>query len=524
MENANMDDALRALEAALDEERTSLLASHDDLNDKIAHAREILRTCAAQLERQRPALEGLGAPVRTVAGRIRDLAQAPRMDPETQERIRALETALEQQRDETAEALAKVTAMETTLGEREQELKTLSERGDETETLRKELDDLKAKLRAADHEREQALGEAKAALAKAQGIEAKLREEAEAARAELETAHKQLRGVEERSKTEAEQLRGVQEELEAARARHAALETELDTLRAASKDNDALREELERFRTQLEDAEAARGALAAEQEALRAEAERLRAEVKQMVAPETLASLQEELRSLRARLGEAEAELASERARGTRAQLAAQLAEALKEAEDAKEELRRLRASVSAGTTTQTASHGIGGAAEDEQVARVLAAAKRAKNGLKRTVGELLVEAGIVSPAQINEAIEVQRKSPQKHIGAILIEKQYASEAAVAQALAAQCGVEFVRIAADTVAPEAAALINERLASQHKCIPIRATENALVLAMVNPLDLVAIEDIERSTGKTVEFVVSTAQDIRGAISRTYLAG
>jgi chromosome segregation ATPase len=523
MDDPNMDDALRALEAALDEERTTLLASHDDLNDKIAHAREILRTCAAQLERQRPALDGLGAPARTAAGRIRELAQTPRIDPETQKRIRTLEAALEKQREETAAATAKLNILENALKAREEELAALSERGGEAETLKKEIDDLHAKLRAADHDREQALGEARAALSKAQGIESKLREEADAARAELETTRKNLRGMEDRIKAEADQLRTTQEELEAARARHTALEAERDTLRTALNEAESLREELDRLRTQLEDSDAARGALAAEQEALRSEAERLRAEMKQMVAPETVAAVQQELAALRTRLADAEAELASERARGTRAQLAAQLAEALKEAEDLKEELRRLRASNATAPATPTVGPGSTAAAEDEQVARVLAAAKRARNGLKRTVGELLVEAGIVTPAQIHEAIEIQRRSPQKHIGAILIEKQYASEAAVAQALAAQCGVDFIRITADTIEPEAAALINERLAAQHKCIPIRATESAVVLAMANPLDLVAIEDIERSTGKSVEFVVSTAQDIRGAINRTYAA-
>jgi len=91
----------------------------------------------------------------------------------------------------------------------------------------------------------------------------------------------------------------------------------------------------------------------------------------------------------------------------------------------------------------------------------------------------------------------------------------------VAQALACQCGVDFVALTERTVNSEATALINERLANKHNCIPVRATAGTLELAMANPMDLVAIEDVERTTNRKVEVVVSTASAIKEAIAKFY---
>ncbi|MCF6287276.1 MAG: hypothetical protein L3K26_19150, partial [Candidatus Hydrogenedentes bacterium] len=95
------------------------------------------------------------------------------------------------------------------------------------------------------------------------------------------------------------------------------------------------------------------------------------------------------------------------------------------------------------------------------------------------------------------------------------------SEAAVAQARASQCGVDFMRITETTVDPDAASLISERLANQHSCIPISVSDRGMVLAVVNPMDLLAIEDVERFTNKKVDVIVGTVPEIEHAIARYY---
>nr|HPO14020.1 type II secretion system protein GspE [Candidatus Hydrogenedentota bacterium] len=61
----------------------------------------------------------------------------------------------------------------------------------------------------------------------------------------------------------------------------------------------------------------------------------------------------------------------------------------------------------------------------------------------------------------------------------------------------------------------------ERPANQHQCLPVRTTDEGLILAMVNPLDLLAIEDVERTTNRKVEIVVVTPSDIKEAIAKYY---
>jgi type IV pilus assembly protein PilB len=147
--------------------------------------------------------------------------------------------------------------------------------------------------------------------------------------------------------------------------------------------------------------------------------------------------------------------------------------------------------------------------------------AAEAKGGGKFTIGELLVNAGLVTQEQVEEAIEEQKRDRHQHIGSILVRNGWAGEEAVAQALAYQCNVEFVRLPSLTLDGTTTALISARLANQHACIPIESDDVTVTLAIVNPLNLVAIEDIERSTSRKVEVVVATPGDIQEAINKYF---
>lgn len=139
----------------------------------------------------------------------------------------------------------------------------------------------------------------------------------------------------------------------------------------------------------------------------------------------------------------------------------------------------------------------------------------------RRRVGRILVEAGVVTKKQLEDALGEQKKSPNTRIGTILARRGFASEDCVAQALGFQRGVEFVRIRPESIESDAAHLINPRLAEHHCCIPLRIDQGKLVLAMVNPLDLIAIEDVERASEFEVEPVVATATDINDSIQQHY---
>ena len=96
-----------------------------------------------------------------------------------------------------------------------------------------------------------------------------------------------------------------------------------------------------------------------------------------------------------------------------------------------------------------------------------------------------------------------------------------AKEDTVAQAISFQHGIEFVRLNDSAVSQNVLKIVNRRMAERHHCIPVRVDGGTLVLAMENPLDLIAIEDVERASEMPVRVAIATGSDIASAIALHY---
>lgn len=280
----------------------------------------------------------------------------------------------------------------------------------------------------------------------------------------------------------------------------------------------------------------------------RAAREKLEAELA-VVKPEAgrAGQLQEQVRRLQAEAKEhrerakhAEEDLAHERGNGSKSQLAAQLAEALRERESARQELRTLRgqpavpapaktepvppqpaapqsaAPQSAAPAVDSLDEGFEEEADEEAPLHI------PSDDAKRMLGEIFMKAGIINGAQLEDALSLQQKErPWKHLGSVLVAMGHAEEAQVAQALAHQRGLEYVRLGKNSVDKVAAQRINGRLAEKHICIPVRFEDGELIVAMENPLDLIAIEDVERASNYRVRPAVATPTAILAAIRKVY---
>ncbi|MDX9974051.1 MAG: hypothetical protein RBU21_13790 [FCB group bacterium] len=141
--------------------------------------------------------------------------------------------------------------------------------------------------------------------------------------------------------------------------------------------------------------------------------------------------------------------------------------------------------------------------------------------GHRRRIGEVLHAAGMLDEGQIDQALAEQVNAPYRRLGSILVEKGYAPEEVVARVLAGQLRTRFVRLTDENIDKDAVPLIGPRMARQHTCIPIAATEDRLTLALANPFDLVAIDDVELASQRRVDTVVAAASDIEAAIQRLY---
>ena len=141
-------------------------------------------------------------------------------------------------------------------------------------------------------------------------------------------------------------------------------------------------------------------------------------------------------------------------------------------------------------------------------------------NSNRRKIGELLIEVNMITPEQLEMALEKQ-KVVGKKLGEILIEENIVSERDVIQVLEFQLGIPHVELDKYEVKKEAVFLVNHSLAKKYCLIPIKVEDNTITVAMSDPLNIFAIDDIKMSTGLEVKPVIATTGDIIEAIDRMY---
>jgi type IV pilus assembly protein PilB len=142
----------------------------------------------------------------------------------------------------------------------------------------------------------------------------------------------------------------------------------------------------------------------------------------------------------------------------------------------------------------------------------------------RKRLGELLVEAGAIDSMQLQSALGYQRQWGGK-LGSVLIDRGFITEPKLVATIAAQLGVGVVQISKLRVDPRAIAMIPVALAEQLRVFPleIRGSEKSetLVVAMSDPTDLAAIDQLQFRTQKRVQPVLAGDRDIHVAIRRHY---
>lgn len=136
-----------------------------------------------------------------------------------------------------------------------------------------------------------------------------------------------------------------------------------------------------------------------------------------------------------------------------------------------------------------------------------------------KSVTHLLIEDGLVSQEQLLEALE-HKKQTGKSLARTLIELGIVAESKLTEVLAQHLGLEFVDIASYRIDMTAVALLDEKMAQRHLAIPLSFEDDTLIVAMADPTNIFALDDVKLSTGYQVRTVVATKGDIEDAI-RTY---
>jgi len=141
-------------------------------------------------------------------------------------------------------------------------------------------------------------------------------------------------------------------------------------------------------------------------------------------------------------------------------------------------------------------------------------ATKRAKS-----LTHVLIEDGLVTQEQLLEALEVKKKTG-KSLARTLIELGFVDESKLTEVIAQHLGLEFVDLANYRVDVTAVALLDEKVASRHLALPIGFDRDTLIVAMADPTNIFALDDVKMYTAHQIRPVVATKQDLEDAI-RTY---
>lgn len=136
----------------------------------------------------------------------------------------------------------------------------------------------------------------------------------------------------------------------------------------------------------------------------------------------------------------------------------------------------------------------------------------------RERLGELLIGAGLITNEQLDEVLELQQHAGGK-LGEILVNQLVLTEDEIAQALARQKNLGHVNLSGYKVDRAAVNLIPERMALRHLVVPIGFEDDSLVLAMADPLDVEAVDDVELRTGLQVTPVVASRSQVIYAIDK-----
>jgi type IV pilus assembly protein PilB len=148
-------------------------------------------------------------------------------------------------------------------------------------------------------------------------------------------------------------------------------------------------------------------------------------------------------------------------------------------------------------------------------------AASRGRSGRRRSrLGDLLVAEGLISSNQLYDALREHRRSKER-LGKVLTRRGFVSEEKLVEILSKEHGLPSVAIEEYTVSADVLELVPSYIARKYEVIPLALVDSSLTLAMADPTNVVAMDEIAARTRLRVLPVVASGQAIRAAIDRYY---
>lgn len=138
-----------------------------------------------------------------------------------------------------------------------------------------------------------------------------------------------------------------------------------------------------------------------------------------------------------------------------------------------------------------------------------------------RRLGQIMVDLGYISEDQLWDILEEQKQSPGEVIGQVAIRMGLVTDEQVTQALAEQWGMPVVELSETNIPPKVLELVPETMSTIYKIMPVSLKDDVLTVAMADPQNVAALDDLRNFLGYDVRGAVSNLKDVEEAIERHY---
>ncbi|WP_339173240.1 ATPase, T2SS/T4P/T4SS family [Anoxybacillus sp. FSL W8-1294] len=137
----------------------------------------------------------------------------------------------------------------------------------------------------------------------------------------------------------------------------------------------------------------------------------------------------------------------------------------------------------------------------------------------RKRLGDLLIEAGLITKEQLEETLK--EKAPGQKLGDALLQRGYITEQQLIEVLEFQLGIPHVSLYRYPIDPKLMNLVPKEFAKRNMLIPLKREGDRLFVAMADPMDFFAIDDLRLSTGFHIEVAIASKDDILRAINKYY---
>lgn len=142
------------------------------------------------------------------------------------------------------------------------------------------------------------------------------------------------------------------------------------------------------------------------------------------------------------------------------------------------------------------------------------------KSALRERIGQILIQKKLITPDQLVEALKIQQEKKER-LGELLVNLGYVSKNALLEVLSVELNIPPVYLARTKIPTEVIALVPKKIAEHYCLIPVACVDNKLSVAMSDPVNVNAIDDLRHATGMIVLPLLAIDKDVKEAIEQYY---